>query len=281
MADQVIVHEPEGDGAPLVLDSPHSGTDYPADFAYRCPLAMLRSAEDLYVDELWGDAPGLGAALVAARFPRSYIDANRALDDIDQALLDAPWPGPVAAGDKTSRGIGLVWRLVKAEQPIYDRLLSVAELERRIDRCWQPYHAALDRMLDQAQARHGKVWHINCHSMQAKGTRLSIDGPGTPRADFVLGDRDGTTCDPAFTAFVAERVTAMGYGVKVNDPYKGVEIVRRHGRPGEGRHSLQIELNRALYMNEETFEKTANFDRLRADLATLAGDIIGFARSRL
>lgn len=280
MPDPVVVRPPEGAPQPLVFDSPHSGTHYPDDFRPVCPMALLRQAEDAYVDELWGAGPSLGVGIVAATFPRAYIDPNRSLEDMDQALLDAPWPGPVAPGDKTSRGIGLIWRLVKSEIEIYDRKLSIEEVRGRIDRYWKPYHAALDRMIDDAHGRFGAVWHVDCHSMQARGTKLSVDGPGTLRADFVLGDRDGTTCDPAFTRFVAERVAGMGYSVKVNDPYKGVEIVRKHGRPGEGRHSLQIEIKRSLYMDEDSFAKVPGFAKLQADLTTLTREMLGFIKSR-
>lgn len=280
MSASVVVRPPEAEPQPLVFDSPHSGARYPADFRPVCPMRLLRQAEDAYVDELWGAGPSLGVGIVAATFPRAYIDPNRSLEDMDQGLLDEPWPGPVAPGDKTSRGIGLIWRLVKSEIPIYDRKLTIAEVQNRIDGYWRPYHVALDAMIDEAQARTGKVWHIDCHSMQATGTKLSVDGAGTPRADFVLGDRDGTTCDPAFTRFVAERVAAMGYEVKVNDPYKGVEIVRRHGRPAQGRHSLQIEIKRSLYMDEDTFEKVPGFAKLQADLTALTADMLGFIKSR-
>ncbi|MGE0714056.1 MAG: N-formylglutamate amidohydrolase [Alphaproteobacteria bacterium] len=280
MSGPVLVLLPEGAPAPLVLDSPHSGAEYPADFRPACDPALLRQAEDAYVDELWGAGPAMGVAIVAARFPRAYIDPNRALEDMDQELLDAPWPGPVAPGDKTGRGIGLIWRLVKAQHPIYDRKLTVREVESRIDGYWRPYHMALDAVLDERQRQFGTVWHIDCHSMQSTGNRLSVDGPHARRADFVLGDRDGTTCAPAFTRFVAERVAGMGYQVKINDPYKGVEIVRRHGRPAEGRHSLQIELNRALYMDEESHARNGGFARLQADLATLQRDILTFVGHR-
>lgn len=281
MSEPVHVRMPRVTPVPLVLDSPHSGDVYPDDFRAACDPQLLRQAEDAWVDELWGAAPEMGATIVAAGFPRAYIDPNRALEDMDQELLDQPWPGPVAPGDKTSRGIGLIWRLIKGEVPIYDRKLSVDEVRARIETYWRPYQVALDDAIEAAHLRFGKVWHIDCHSMQATGNRRSIDGAGTPRADFVLGDRDGTTCEPEFTRFVQERVAALGYSVKVNDPYKGVEIVRRLGRPAEGRHSLQIEINRGLYMDEEAHRKIPRFERLKADLSVLTKDLIAFIGKRL
>jgi len=159
---------------------------------------------------------------------------------------------------------------------MYDRKLTAAEVRRRIDRWYHPYHAALATELDALHRAFGAVWHLNCHSMPAVGD-ANADDPGRVRADFVLGDRDGTTCAPAFTSLVAETVRGMGYTVAVNDPYKGVEIVRRHGRPAERRHSLQIEIKRTLYMDEDSLEPNAGYARLERDLARLA---LGPARHR-
>jgi N-formylglutamate amidohydrolase len=238
---------------------------------------MLRSAEDLYVDDLFGAAPEHGASLLAALFPRSYIDVNRTLDDLDPALLDEPWPGPLDPGEKTKLGIGLVRRFAKPGLPVYERKLSVAEVEARIARYYRPYHAALDAICDRLHGKFGVVWHVNCHSMQSTGSAMTSDGPGAARAAFVLGDRDGTTCEPELTDFVRRVLTGRGYEVKVNDPYKGVELVRRHGRPAANRHSLQIEINRGLYMNEATLEKSAGYDRLKADLTHLVEALAAFA----
>ena len=271
---------PTGIVAPLVLDSPHSGTSYPEDFAPALPRETLRHAEDSYVDELYAGAPRHGATLIAARFPRSYIDPNRSILDIDAALLDAPWPGPAAASRKTQLGVGLIWRLLDTGAPIYARKLSVEEVMRRIANYHQPYQKAVKDALDAAHAHFGAVWHINCHSMPAYSGAISEEGPGKPRADFVLGDRDGTTCAPEFTAFVAQHLRARGYDVKVNDPYKGVELVRAFSDPSRGRHSLQIEVNRRLYMDERTREKAPGFARLQADLDALVGAVSAYAIER-
>ena len=222
----------------------------------------------------------LGAPLLHALFPRSYIDPNRALEDLDRDMIDGPWPGTTWPGDKTERGVGLIWRRLRGLGEIYDRKLTVAEVQRRIETCWQPYHAALQELLDAAHGRFGQVWHLNCHSMPAMGDETTPDGPAA-RADFVLGDRDGSSCDPAFTRFVAAELTALGYRVKLNDPYKGVELVQRYAEPSKGRHSLQIEINRRLYMDEVSFARGPGFGRLRADLDTLAAAIKGYAEARL
>jgi N-formylglutamate deformylase len=218
--------------------------------------------------------------LVAARFPRSYIDANRSLLDIDEALLAAPWPGPLARSRKTELGIGLVWRVLDNGDPIYARKLSVAEVMRRITLFHQPYQKAVKDAIDEAHAHFGTAWHVNCHSMPALSSQVSEEGPGKARADFVLGDRDGTTCGPEFTHFVRDSLAAMGYDVKVNDPYKGVELVRAFSDPAAGRHSLQVEVNRRLYMNESTREKSVDFDSLKRDIDSLVTGICAFAGAR-
>jgi len=280
MHDAFLRHDPAGEAIPLVLDSPHSGTTYPAEFDHAPPRELVRQAEDTHVATLWRAAPAYGATLIEARFPRAFIDPNRSLADIDPELLAEPWPQALAPTRKTQQGIGLVWRMAGDGVPMYARKLKPAEVVDRIDRYWRPYHAELDAVLDARVRRFGAVWHLNCHSMPAVGDARS-DDPGRERADFVLGDRDGSTCEPAFTQFVADTLRHLGYAVAINDPYKGVEIVRKHGRPAEQRHSLQIEIKRTLYMDEQTFAPNAGFLRLEADLARLTATIAGRLRERL
>jgi len=276
-------HDPWGPPLPLVFDSPHSGTWYPPDFGHAVPMAVLRQAEDTHVERLFAAAPAAGAVLIEALFPRSYIDVNRALDDIDPALLAEPWPpevppGRLNPGEKCRLGMGLVRRLALPGLPLYDRALPVAEVRGRIERCYLPYHDALDAALGGLHARFGAVWHVDCHSMAARGSEMTPDG-AVVRADFVLGDRDGTTCAPDFTELVRSVLAAKGYDVRVNDPYKGAELVRRHGDPRAGRHSLQIEINRGLYMDEPTREPNARFRQTAADLADLVGRIADYVRA--
>ncbi len=277
--DALQVHRPDGGGNALVFDSPHSGTFYPDDFGHTAPRELVRQAEDTYVAELFGAAPAHGATLLEALFPRAYIDANRALTDLDPELLDRPWPEPLERGPKTRLGIGLIWRLARGGAPMYDRKLAHAEVRRRIETCYRPYHDALDRLIEECHRIFGGVWHLNCHSMPAVGDALSSD-PGRERADFVIGDRDGTTCDPRFTDLIVGFLRARGFAVAVNDPYKGVEIVRRHGRPHENRHSLQIEINRRLYMDERSLEKTERFAPLKAVIDDLIAVVAADVRER-
>ena len=269
--------DPAGDDVPLVLDSPHSGSIYPEDFSFCCPLPILRRAEDAFVDELFEAAPEYGATLIAAVFPRSYLDVNRAADDLDPGLLAAAWPKHPALRPVTR--VGLVRRYAQPGIPIYDRKLHPSDVLARIERYHTPYHRALDEACDRLHGEFGAVWHVNCHSMPSTGNRKL--GRKGEHGDFVLGDRDGTTCEPEFTEFVARTLRGRGYEVRVNDGYKGVEIVRRQGRPGERRHSLQIEIDRALYMDQRTLEKNAGFDQVKADLAALLEALRGFIAARV
>ncbi len=260
-----------------MFDSPHSGRQYPTDFAYACSWERLRRAEDTDVDDLYSFAPALGATLVVAEFPRSYLDPNRRVEDVDTSIIDGQWPHAVDHSPKTTSGIGLIWRVLDDNSPIYSRKLSVAEVERRIAQCHAPYWAAVTAAVESAFASHGRVVHINCHSMPEVAGPISWVKPGTKFADVVLGDRDGTTCAPEFTRLLARAFRAEGLSVAVNDPYKGVELVKRFGRPAENRHSIQIELNRKLYMNEATRERNENYKQLQALLERVMRQAAGFA----
>ncbi|MEZ0308564.1 MAG: N-formylglutamate amidohydrolase [Ramlibacter sp.] len=259
--------------APLVLDSPHSGVNYPDDFRHACDFAVLRRAEDTHVEKLYDFAPGLGAAWVEALFPRSYLDVNRNTTELDVTLFDEPWPDPVETDPKVLTkvrlGKGLVWRTTDEGKPVYDRHLTVQEVQLRIERCWKPYHEALRAAIDATHARHGYSIHLNCHSMPAVASQFATEYPGLVHADFVIGDREGTTADPALSRKVCEHLKGLGYSVEYNHPYKGVELVRRYGDPARHRHSIQVEINRKLYMNEATREPNDGFDALRQNLRSL------------
>lgn len=255
--------------APLVLDSPHSGHDFPADFGAIVTETELREAEDCYVDELYAAARELGVPLLAATFPRTYLDPNRNAGDIDLDLIEGRWPWDYKPSGKARIGKSLIWRTLEDGRPIYARKLSTDAVRKRIDRFHAPYHRSLQEMLAKAQKRFGRVYHINCHSMRSVAGKQSEDGAGHVRPDFVIGDRDGTTCEPAFTELVRGALAGMGYRVTVNDPYKGVELIRAYSDPKAGRHSLQIEINKRLYMDEKTLHKNSNFGKLQRDLGEL------------
>lgn len=265
---------------PLVLDSPHSGTHYPVDFGAALDLATLRRAEDTHVEKIYSFAPALGAAWIEAYFPRIYLDVNRDLTELDTTLLDGPWSGPLATDPealaKVRLGKGLLWKLTDDGVPVYDRLLSVPEVQGRIDRCWQPYHRALQQAIEAAHARHGYSIHLNCHSMPAVAGSHATLHPGMVHADFVIGDRDGSSASPIVSLLICEHLRACGYSVAHNHPYKGVELVRRYSDPDRQRHSVQIEINRRLYMDEQTLALDhGGFARLRMDLQALVQMLLG------
>lgn len=264
--------------APLVLDSPHSGTAYPADFGHDCELSVLRQAEDTHVEKLYDFAPGLGVAWIEALFPRSYIDVNRNTTEFDVTLIDEPWADPVettpAALGKVRLGKGLIWRMTDDGRPLYKRKLSAAEVRARIDNCWRPYHEAVAQAIHDAHERHGYSMHLNCHSMPAVASAYATDFPGLEHADFVVGDRDGSTADPRLSQLVCEVLRGFGYDVAYNHPYKGVELVRRYGDPARQRHSIQLEVNRKLYMDETSLEPHAGFTTLRGHLRQLVETLL-------
>jgi N-formylglutamate deformylase len=271
------LHPPVAPPVPLVCDSPHSGTDYPADYDHAVPRALLRRGEDTHVDALWAAVPSVGGSLLAAHFPRTYVDCNRTEDDLDPDMLVGRWPAPLNPSEKTRLGFGLVWRNIDADTPIYRRKLTVAEVQARITRCYRPYHAALSRCIEETVERFGAIWHLNLHSMPNNAyERLQIRS-AHPLADFVLGDRDGTTCDPAFVDLVERELRSRGYSVARNDPYKGVQLIARIGQPARQRHSLQIEIRRPVYMDEVTRERNGGFAAVQRDLSELAATLARFA----
>ena len=260
-------HGPRQPRVPLVLDSPHSGFQFPADFDAAVSEFDLRDGEDCFVDELYMPATELGVPLLAALTPRTYLDPNRHAGDIDLDLIEGgAWPHTHVPSGKARIGKALIWRTLDDGRAIYWRKLKVDEVLGRIERCHTPYHRALSGAIDQSHANFGVVYHINCHSMNSVAGPMGEGGAGTSRADFVLGDRDGTTCDPAFTEFVRATLAATGHSVSVNDPYKGVELVKAYSRPIAGRHSLQLEINKRLYMDETKRERNAGFAPLQRKL---------------
>lgn len=286
--------EPQSEGSeplPLIFDSPHSGAVYPEDFGYTCDFDVLKQAEDHYVDDLFSFVPKQGAALLAAEFPRSYIDVNRAMDDIDpNLLLSRYWPedkfGAIAPTHRSDVGIGLIRRLVKPGVPVYNRTLEPEEITKRIENYYKPYHRKLEQLLDMAHYNYGAVWYINCHSMPdstaVPHNPIGIVGRDKPRSvDFCLGDRDGTTANIHFTHMLRDFLKGLGYKVSINDPFKGVELVRRYGCPPRGRTAIQIEINKALYMDEESGEKSKNFKILKGDLEKMVVFITAHIRKQL
>ncbi|WP_298366598.1 N-formylglutamate amidohydrolase [Azospirillum sp.] len=283
--DVLVRNDPLGRRLPILFDSPHSGRVYPQDIRFACPLGLLRHAEDSHVEELFASAPDHGATLLCALFPRVCIDVNRAVDDIDPALLDDSWPVPLNPTGRSAVGAGLIRSLLRPGLPLYDGKLSVADVEERIGRYYRPYHSQMSQILDGLAGRFGAVWHVNCHSMPSvlgpSVLGLSSSSAAEPLlADFVIGDRDGATSEPGFVQLVADTLRGYGYRVALNNPYKGVELVARYGDPARGRHSIQLEINRRLYMNEETLERHDGFAALKAAIDSLIGRIAAYAADR-
>ena len=262
----VIVQRPIGEAVPIVVESPHSGMAFPPDFRPAASYAAIQTTWDAFVDELWGDAPAAGATLLHATFPRAYVDVNRAEDDIDETLLGEPWPVALTPTDYTKRGMGLIRRNALPDVPMYDRALTVAEVQARIAKYYRPYRAAVREAIEEAHARGGIVFHVDCHSMKSRGNAMNVDN-GAARPDLVISDRHGTTAAPAHTEWACAWFRARGFSVQMNVPYQGGDLVRSFGAPGSGRHSIQIEINRGIYMDESAFARGSRFAEIRQHCA--------------
>lgn len=270
---------PGPDFGPFVYSSPHSGRCYPASFkkASRLCALDLRRSEDCYVDELFASVPDHGAPLIAATYPRAYIDLNRDVMELDPLLFRDPLP--VEAKTTTERvtaGLGTIPRVVAIGVPIYSNSLPLVEAENRISRIYHPYHAALARLLKQAHVQNGWSVLIDCHSMPSgplqqdvKARDIQAQAATNSYADFVLGDRHGASCDPRLTVCAEEALSKMGYKVSRNVPYAGGYCTDHYSNRHEGRHALQIEINRALYINEHTLTKKSSFRALVKDINRL------------
>jgi len=268
--DAYEVIRPRQQTLPFVFASPHSGDEYPADFLAQSRLdgQAIRRSEDAFVHELFSRAPALGAPLIRAVFPRAYLDPNREPYELDPKMFADTLPSFVnARSARVSVGLGTIARVVSNGAEIYKRKLTFAEAEKRIDRLYFPYHAMIKQLLVATRARFGAAILIDCHSMPSTGSAIEGDA-GRRRCDIVLGDRFGTSCDPAVVDLVEEQILAMGFSVARNDPYAGGFVTQNYGRPTEGLHALQIEVNRSLYMDEQAI----------ARLPKMAGLVDGLAR---
>ncbi|SOB96707.1 N-formylglutamate amidohydrolase [Stappia indica] len=262
------IRRPAGPVAPLVLDSPHSGKVYPPDFRPAQPPQRYRRAEDMYVDELFSSAPFLGVPLLKARFGRIYCDVNRASDDMDPEALDNAEGLELAPSAKAQLGKGVVWTATPPDgAPLLVGPVRRTEYLDRLERCWHPYHAALGELIEEARAGRRRVFHLDLHSMQPVANAMHEDETGSLRPDIVLSDREGASAGAGYLEAARTLLLELGFSVAVNDPFKGAEILRRHGNPAQGVHSLQIEVNRALYMDVESYGKTARFSETRARLS--------------
>jgi N-formylglutamate amidohydrolase len=253
---------PQTQPLPWIVDSPHSGRIYPADFDYACGYDDLKKAEDNHLDHMLKGAPDYGATLLTAEFPRSYIDVNRSSGDIDPSLLDDEWPEPFLPSTRSSAGIGLIRRLIKPGLPVYDRSLSIAEVQLRLQHYYWPYHKTLDEILDKLHYYYGQAWYLDFHSMPKTSARTQDGHP----VDIVIGDREGTTCNREFIREIKAFFEGLGLRVALNDPYKGVELIAKHAHPAAGIHAVQIEISKALYWDEEDDDFRSEARQLQTQL---------------
>lgn len=272
-SDTTLFHvaTPACQAAPFVFNSPHSGRTYPQGFLDQSRLDRLtiRRSEDAYVDELFAGATSLGAPLMAANFPRAWLDVNREPWELDPRMFNEPVPS--FANTRSARvagGLGTVPRLVGEGLDIYRARLPLSEALSRIERAYKPYHERLQKLLAHTHGRFGYAVLVDCHSMPAN-IRVSEN---ETRPDFIIGDRFGTSASRALSEQAIRLLNAMGYSVSHNKPYAGGFITEHYGRPDRGLHAIQIEVNRGLYMNETTYEKAPGFE-------ALCGDLTAFCRS--
>jgi N-formylglutamate amidohydrolase len=261
--------EPVECRGPVVFNSPHSGRVYPRAFltAAKLDLATLRRSEDSFVDDLVAGVVTCGHPLMRVHFPRCYVDVNREPYELDPRMFDGRLPS--FANTRSMRvagGLGTVARVVGDAQEIYDQRIPIDDALRRIEGLYKPYHRALRRLLTRVHRDFGAAVLVDCHSMPSSaGTK-----DDRPRADVVLGDRYGTSCVGIVSETIEETFRERGYAVSRNKPYAGGFITEHYGNPAAGLHSIQIEINRALYMDERRYERSASFGKLAADLVLLA-----------
>jgi N-formylglutamate deformylase len=250
---------PSAWNVPFLFASPHSGRCYPASLLERSRLdaVTLRRSEDAFVDELFAGALALGAPLLAAEFPRAYLDANRGVAELDAGMFEGRLSVPVdAPSSRVAAGLGVIPRIVRDGAEIYQGKLEPLEADERLTRLYQPYHRALSGLLEEARARFGVAVLIDCHSMPS--------ALGAP--DIVLGDRYGASASPALTAAAEEAFVAAGFGVARNTPYAGGHTTLLYGNVADGIHALQIEINRGLYLDEDRIAKRPGFEALKSRL---------------
>jgi N-formylglutamate amidohydrolase len=264
--------EPPEQSAPVVFCSPHSGRIYPKAFleASRLDPHTLRKSEDCYVDELFEPVVELGAPLIAARFPRAYLDVNREPYELDPELFHGRLPA--FANTQSARvvgGLGTIARIVADTEEIYRERLPISAAFQRIERLYRPFHGSLAGLLESTRKRFGMAVLIDCHSMPS----ASMGQPPGARPHFVLGDRFGASCDAKLTRFIRDLLQRAGFEVQVNRPYAGGFITEHYGSPGRSVHALQIEINRALYLDEATLAKNKDFPKLMRTLTDMSAAV--------
>jgi len=266
-------HEPTATPVPLIVDVSRSGREYPKEYRSPLPFTTVHDNVSMYVEDLWAGAPAAGGTLLYACFPNTWVDVNRNEADMDPAAVDGAWPKPLKPTARTLEGLGLIKTKSRYGEPFQERKLTVAEIEERLARYYRPYHAELKRIVEDLHARFNVVRQISCHCMSAVGAPTHPDA-GKPRADFCISDLKGKTASPGFMALIADTLKGMGYSVSINDPYVGNELIARHGHPARGIESVQVEINKKLFMDVKTFRATDGLAKVRANLDQLLGVVI-------
>lgn len=275
-------YEPTAAPAPLLVDVSRSGREYPKEYRSPLPFTTVHDNVSMHVEDLWAGTPAAGGTLLYCCFPNTWVDVNRSEGDMDPAVVDGRWPRELKPTARTLEGLGLIKTRSRYGEPFQERKLTVAEIEERLARHYRPYHAELKRCVDTLHQRFGVLRQISCHCMSAVGAPTHPDA-GKPRADFCVSDLKGRTASRQSMELVVETLKRYGYSVSVNDPYIGNELIARHGDPARGVDSIQVEINKKLFMDAGTFRRTTGFDQLKADLdrllAVIVQDSMGRARS--
>ena len=271
---------PRRDESCVVFASPHSGSNYPADLMAKTVLSdhMVRSSEDAFVDQLFDCAPEFGARFIKAASPRAYVDLNRSPDELDPALIE----GVRRQGHnpRVASGLGVIPRVVANGRAIYRGKLRMSEAQQRLERYWHPYHRQLQQMLDDAHGYHGQAVLIDCHSMPHEAVE-SVARAGAKRPDIVLGDRFGAAASGAVVDRVEQAFAAQGFRVARNTPFAGAYIAQAYGRPTRGQHAVQVELDRALYMDEKRITPNRDFDAVQRAVRAAVAQIVRIGQERM
>lgn len=277
-----IIH-PARQKAPFVFASPHSGRHYPDDFigASALDVTTLRASEDFYVDELFASAPQRGAPLLQALYARAFLDVNREPWELDPAMFDGPLPEYVnSRSGRVSAGLGTIARVVSSGTNIYRGKLSFSEAKQRVESIYMPYHNEQNELMSKTREQFGCAVLIDCHSMPSAGDTYGDMPLRRPRAkmpDFILGNRYGRSCAPAVIDVAEALLNDRGYSVVRNDPYSGGYSTRRHGDPKQGIHAMQIEISRAIYMDEVDLSRSEGFSTLASDMSDLVDQLMSIS----
>lgn len=266
---------PDRQAGPVIVASPHSGRHYPWSFARSTILdeRSIRSSEDAFVDMLVGEAPALGAPLLAAEYPRAYIDLNRSSDELDPAVIEGV--ARVPSNPRVSSGLGVIPRVVANGRLIYRGKLTRREAEARLDAVWHPYHDCLERLMTDTLAGFGQAVLLDIHSMPHEALENVARSPGTPRPDVVIGDRFGASAGAMTVDALEAAFQGSGLVVSRNTPFAGAYIAQHYGRPSRGAHAIQIEIDRSLYMDEATIRPNGNFRHVKALMTGVLWQMIG------